>query len=166
MIECGCRLRWTGVMMRVKLLSVCSRHSLRVWTLTVQHSLQPGSRCARSRQHKFSAVMPDQEEEPEVEAMQVYLNKAHNLDTRACVYNMIVTKGLDCTVGNGTLCYIVSSLPVSSSCNSPCLSRALQRQEFLRSAEHEKAVQLQGQSRCQQGSTCRWDLQMLCLYPL
>ena len=65
MIDSGCRLQQIGVTMRLKPLSACSRHSLVIWILIAQHSLQPESKSGKSRWHRFSAAMPDLQEEPE-----------------------------------------------------------------------------------------------------
>lgn len=64
MINYDCRVQTTGVTMRLKPLSTCSRHSLIVWILTAQPSLQPESRFAESRRHRSSVVMSKLREEP------------------------------------------------------------------------------------------------------
>ena len=66
-----------GMVMSLKPLSACSRHSLVVWILTAQHFLQPESKFAKSRQHRISAVMLDCQENPEaMRARLLHLIKA------------------------------------------------------------------------------------------
>ena len=94
----GCRLWQTELKMRQKPLNAYSRHNSVEWIPTAQPSLQPGSKRAKSRRHRFCEVMPDQPEEPEaVHVKAVHLSRtpvavphlcknAHDLLTFLCLY--------------------------------------------------------------------------------